>query len=76
MLRVFPISADDIGCTLVAQVIPIAATNLGVAHCEIGPFEIDPVLRSTIQNYIREINMFMYNNFLSDSGGSTFPVEM
>jgi len=45
-------SADDIGMEIVCQATPTGAVNLGTAFGEIGPFELDPNTRMSVEKLI------------------------
>lgn len=55
-------SADDIGMDIVCHAIPEGNPSLGQAFGEIGPFELDPSTRKSLENLIY-------------SGGSSFPAR-
>eukprot|EP00931_Biecheleriopsis_adriatica_P035091 TRINITY_DN20221_c0_g1_i1.p1 TRINITY_DN20221_c0_g1~~TRINITY_DN20221_c0_g1_i1.p1 ORF type:complete len:649 (-),score=152.41 TRINITY_DN20221_c0_g1_i1:64-1986(-) len=56
-------SADDIGMHIVCQAEPEGhSRSLGTAHSVIGPFELDPITRMSLENIV-------------SSGASRFPVR-
>jgi len=55
-------SADDIGMDIVCHAEPVADPGLGQAYGVLGPFELDPITRMSLENLI-------------SSGASRFPVR-
>lgn len=55
-------SADDIGMDIVCHADPVGSTGLGQAFGALGPFELDPITRMSLENLVA-------------SGGSRFPVR-
>eukprot|EP01053_Blabericola_migrator_P000270 Blabericola_migrator_1__269@NODE_106_length_14174_cov_318_190118_g94_i0_p2_GENE_NODE_106_length_14174_cov_318_190118_g94_i0NODE_106_length_14174_cov_318_190118_g94_i0_p2_ORF_typecomplete_len671_score135_90HOOK/PF05622_12/0_11HOOK/PF05622_12/0_016MscS_porin/PF12795_7/34MscS_porin/PF12795_7/0_00067DUF3450/PF11932_8/1_4e02DUF3450/PF11932_8/1_6e03DUF3450/PF11932_8/5_5DUF3450/PF11932_8/0_0042DUF3450/PF11932_8/85Fez1/PF06818_15/9_7e02Fez1/PF06818_15/0_37Fez1/PF06818_15/0_025Rab5bind/PF09311_11/2_8e02R len=47
----FPVTADDVGCSILAEVTP-STRDMGTAYCEIGPFDLDASMGATLQGYI------------------------
>eukprot|EP00923_Selenidium_pygospionis_P006197 GHVN01010653.1.p1 GENE.GHVN01010653.1~~GHVN01010653.1.p1 ORF type:complete len:842 (+),score=157.70 GHVN01010653.1:76-2526(+) len=65
---VYHLSADDIGAHIMVEASPVARESglEGVAFSELGPFDMDPSIRQSLDNYLGGVG----------GSGTRFPVRM